>query len=339
MSDKSNVVCLGVDVGTGHICCARSDSDEIRITKNVFLEVDKDDIPTIADISYVESDGGETYVVGTHAFELANMLGQKVSRPMEKGLISPKEINAIDVVTLMIKDLIGETKDKEVYVSFSVPASAIDDDRSIIYHENVFGRIFNKLGVNHTAVNEAMAIIYSECAKEKFTAVAISFGAGMSNCGISFNGMEILKFSTARAGDWIDQQVAADLNMVANRVTSKKEKYMKLKGEVDVKNKKDRRILEALYYYHKALIDYTIKKIIKEFEDKVDIELDDSIPIVISGGTSIPPGFVSLFEQIIMQKELPFEISEVRRARNPLTAVANGLLIRTISDVKTMGGK
>jgi len=337
MIDKLNVICLGVDIGTGHICCARSDSDEIRITKNVFLEVDKDDIPTIADISYVESDSGETYVVGTHAFELANMLGQKVSRPMEKGLISPKEINAIDVITLMIKDLIGETKDKEVYVSFSVPAAAIDDDRSIIYHENVFGRIFNKLGVNHTAVNEAMAIIYSECAKEKFTSVAISFGAGMSNCTIGFNGMEILKFSTARAGDWIDQQVAADLNMVANRVTSKKEKYMKLKGEVDVKNKKDRRILEALYYYHKALIDYTIKNIIAEFDNKVDIELEDPIPIVISGGTSLPPGFVSLFEQIIMQKELPFEISEVRRARNPLTAVANGLLVRTMSDVKTMG--
>ena len=35
--------------------------------------------------------------------------------------------------------------------------------------------------------------------------------------------------------------------------------------------------------------------------------------------------------------KLIFEVSEVRRAGNPLTAVANGLLIRTLADVKGMG--
>ena len=117
MSEEPKVVSVGLDVGTMHLVCVRSDTDDIRVTRNVFLEVDKDDIPDIADISYVESDEGETYVIGSHAFELANMLGQKISRPMEKGLISSKELNAIDVLTLMIKDLIGETKDKEMYCS------------------------------------------------------------------------------------------------------------------------------------------------------------------------------------------------------------------------------
>lgn len=337
MSEESKVVCVGLDCGTMHLVSARSDTDNVRVTRNVFLEVDKDDIPQMADISYIESDEGDAYVIGSHAFELANMLGQKVSRPMEKGLISSSEDNAVDVLTLMIKDLIGETKDKEVYCSFSVPAEAIDDERSVTYHEGVFSRILNTLGVNHTSVNEGMAIIFSECAKEKFSGIGISFGAGMANVAIAYKGIEVLKFSTARAGDWIDQQVAADTGSVPNRVTNKKEKYMKLKGEVNIKNKKDKRMLEALYYYHKALIEYTIKKIIKEFKDKVDIELDDPIPIVVSGGTSLPEGFVSLFEQTIMKSELPFEVSEVRRARNPLTAVANGLLIRTIADVKGMG--
>ena len=95
--------------------------------------------------------------------------------------------------------------------------------------------------------------------------------------------------------------------------------------------------LEALFYYHKALIDYTVREIIKEFEDKVDIELDESIPIVISGGTSLPDGFDDLFSNVISTHELPFEVSEIRRAKNPLTAVANGLLVRTIADVKGMG--
>jgi hypothetical protein len=336
MSEGQKVVCVGLDVGTMHLVCARSDTDEVRVTRNVFLEVDKDNIPSMADISYVESDEGETYVIGTHAFELANMLGQKVSRPMEKGLISSQEINAIDVLTLMVKDLIGETKDKEVYCSYSIPAEAIDEERSVTFHENVFARILSTLGVNHTSVNEAMAIIFSECAKEKFSGIGISFGAGMANVAIAYKGIEVLKFSTARAGDWIDKMVSADTGVVPNRVTNKKEKYMKLKGEVDIKNKKDRRMLEALFYYHKALINYTIKKIIAEFNEKVDIEIDDAIPIVVSGGTSMPEGFVELFKQELLKNELPFEISEVRRAKNPLTAVANGLLVRTIADTKSV---
>lgn len=336
---KDNIVSLGVDCGTMHLCCARSDSKDIRITRNVFLPVEKDDINInqLSNISYVESADGETFIIGSDAFEFANIFGKEVSRPMEKGLISPKEISAIDVLTLMLKDLIGDTKDKEVYCSYSIPAEAIDDGRSITYHENVFARILNSLGVNHTSVNEGMAIIYSECAKENFGGIAISFGAGMANVVVAYKGVEALKFSTARSGDWIDRQVSKDLDMVPNRVTNIKEKYMKLTGAVDVKNKKTRRVLEALFYYHKALIEYTVKKIIKEFEEKVDIEVDEGIPIVISGGTSLPDGFLDLFNNVITSQELPFEVSEIRMARNPLTAVANGLLIRTMADVKDMG--
>ncbi len=124
--------------------------------------------------------------------------------------------------------------------------------------------------------------------------------------------------------------------MIPNRVTSMKEKYMKLSGEVSIKNKKTRRVLEALFYHHEALINYTVKRIIKEFNDKVDIEVDESIPIIVSGGTSMPEGFVSLFKDVISEYDLPFDLSEIRRAKDPLTAVANGLLIRTISDVKGM---
>jgi len=335
---EKSLLSLGVDIGTMHICCASSDSDEINTTRNVFLPLENDDIniSDLSGLSYVKNDDGELYVIGSDAFKYSNIFGKTVSRPMESGLISPKEIDAIDILTLMLKDLVGDVTDKEAYVSYSVPAEAVDEKRSITYHENVFGRIFKSLGINCTSVNEAMAIIYSECAKEQFTGIAISFGAGMCNVAVSFKGVEALTFSTARSGDWIDNEVASSLGMVPNRVTGIKEKYMKLTGESVVKNKKTKRVLEALYYYHKALIEYTVKQIIKEFNDKIDIEIDDTLPIIISGGTSIPKGFVKLFKEVISNYDIPFEISEIRRAKNPLTAVASGLLIRTISDVKNM---
>ena len=335
--NTNNTLCVGLDVGTMNLCSSRSDSDEVKITRNVFLTVDKDDILNqLSKINYVEGPDGDTYIIGSDAFDFANMFGKKVSRPMEKGLISSKEMDAADVLALMIKDLIGDTGDKEVFCSYSIPAEAIDGDRSVTFHENVFARILHSIGINHKAINEAMAIIYSECAKESFSGIGISFGAGMSNVAVSYKGIEALTFSTARGGDWIDHYVAKDLNMIPNRVTNLKERYMQLDGSVELptNKKKNKRVLEALYYYHKALIEYTIKKIIKEFDDKVDIEIDDEIPIVVSGGTSMPKGFVKLFTETLNKYELPFEISEVRRAKNPLTAVSNGLLIRTIADIK-----
>jgi hypothetical protein len=333
------IISIGLDVGTMHLCAARSDKDDVRITRNVFLKIDSDDVQVseLSDISHVEGSDGELYIIGSDAFKYANIFGKEVSRPMERGLISPKEISAIDVLTMMIKDLIGDVKGKEAYCTYSVPAEAIDEGRSITYHENVFARILKSLGINYSSLNEAMAIIYSECAKEKFSGIAISFGAGMANVVVAYKGIQALSFSTARSGDWIDQQTADALGMVPNRVTSIKEKYMRFSGEVEIKNKKTKRVLEALYYYHKALIEYTVKKIIKEFDEKVDIEVDESIPIVISGGTSMPEGFDDMFRDVISGYDLPFEVSEIRRAKNPLTAVANGLLVRTMADVKSMG--
>lgn len=333
---NDNKIACGIDIGTMNLCCSRSDSDEVKITRNVFLTVDKEDILNqLSKINYVEGPD-DTYIIGSDAFDFANMFGKKLSRPMENGLISPKEIDAVDVLTLMVKDLIGVIKDKEVFCSYSIPAPAIDNERSVTYHEKVFGRILHSIGVNYKSVNEAMAVIYSECTKESFSGIGISFGAGMANVAVAYKGIEALTFSTTRSGDWIDNNVAKDLNMVPNRVTSLKERHMQFDISLlqKIKKKTHKRVLEALLYQYENMINYTIKKIIKEFDDKVDVEIDDELPIVISGGTSIPEGFVSLFSERLNQYELPFEISEVRRAKNPLTAVSNGLLVRTIADIK-----
>lgn len=339
VKQKIKKIAIGLDCGTMNLVCSRNDSSKVSITRNVFLKLDPEevDISELSNISYVRSDDGkDLYIVGQDAFQFANIFAKEVSRPMESGLISPKEIDAIDVLTLMIKNLIGSSKDKDIYCSYSVPSESIDKGRSVTYHERVFGRILSSLGVNHTSVNEAMAVIYSECAKEHFSGIAISFGAGLANTVVAYKGIEALSFSTARSGDWIDKNVAESLNMIPNRVTSVKEKNLNLEeGFEKEKNKRTRRILEALQYYYDSLVHYTIKKTIKEFEEKVDIEVEESIPIIISGGTSLPKGFLQLFKETIKRYDLPFSVSRIRMAKNPLTAVSNGLLVKTLSDIKS----
>lgn len=335
VKSKNKTLCIGCDIGTMNLCAARSDNTEIKITRNVFLEINKDEISTsdLSDISYVENDGS-IFIIGADAFRLANIFGKEVSRPMEHGLISSREISAIDVLTIMIQNLLGDVKDKEVYVSYSIPAQAVDEGRSVTYHEKVFGRIFSALGVNYKPINEAMAIIYSECAAEKFSGIAVSFGAGLANLAMAYKGIETFKFSTSRSGDWIDKNTAESLNMVKNRVTGIKEKSLDLQAGFEHEpNKKTRRVLESLFYYYNNMIDYTIKRVIQEFQEKVDVEIDEALPIVISGGTSLPNGFLETFKASIGRYQLPFQVSEIRRAKNPLTAVAEGLLVKTKSDL------
>lgn len=337
MSDK---IALGIDVGTMNLVCTRSDTPEnVNLMRNVFLKLDPDNfnISEMNDISYVKNDEGEIFIIGQDAFRLANIFGHEVSRPMEKGLISQKEIGAIDVLTIMIKNLIGDIEGKDAYCCYSIPAESIDENRSVTYHEKVFGNILNNLNINSSPINEAMAIIYSNCAQEKFSGIALSFGAGMMNCACSFKGIEIMKFSTARSGDWIDKSVAESLGIVPNRVTGVKEKNFDLQmGHLQESNKKTKRILEALHYYYENLISYSIKKIISKFEDDIDTEIEESIPIIISGGTSLPNGFIEMFKEQLNKNKLPFEISEIRRATNPLHAVAQGMLIKCSSDIKKM---
>jgi len=334
---KNKILCLGLDAGTMNIVCARSDSSDIKLTRNVFLQLDQDEISIneLSNISYVKGEDGKLFVIGEDAFKMANIFGHQISRPMQKGLISSEEISAIDVLSLIIKDLIGETKDKEIYCSYSIPAEAIDENRSVTYHTRVFGSILNSLGINHTPVNEAAAIIYSECKNEGFSGVGLSFGAGMVNVCIMYKGVEVLKFSTARSGDWIDENVSQNLGIVQNRVTSIKEKNLNLSdGPIGIKDKKISRVVEALCYYYESLIDYTVKKLIKEFNEKVDIEVDEKLPIVISGGTSLPEGFINLIKENLSKNSLPFEVKEIRRAKDPMTSVSKGLLIKTLADVQ-----
>jgi len=60
--------------------------------------------------------------------------------------------------------------------------------------------------------------------------------------------------------------------------------------------------------------------------------IDKPIPIVLSGGTSMPQGFLDRFVSVLKQDGFPLEISEVRKAGSPLTTTARGCLIAALYD-------
>ena len=333
---------LGVDCGTMNIVLAEQDDDGsvvISNIRNMYLPIDKSQLTGVelSNIDYVETEDS-IFIIGEDAYKFANWFGQEVKRPMSKGLISPDEVDGIDVLTLIIEQLVGKEYSGDVV--YSVPAASLDRQNNITYHEGVFARIFRELGYTCSSFNEAMAIIYSQCRDNKFTGLAFSFGAGMVNVALALKSVPIITFSIARPGDWIDENVAMSLGTVTNRVTSIKEKGTDL-GNFKIGNKKERRLREAIVYYYREVIRYSLEMVTDKLEEATgELELPESMPIIVSGGTSLAKGFLPLFEEVLSEyKDFPLDVSEVKHADDPLSCVAEGLLIRGMMVKKTAESK
>ena len=321
---------VGLDIGTMNIIAARQNKEQINTSslRNVFLKIDKNIIGNFdtGSISHVVVDD-ELFILSEDAYNFANIFSKEVSRPMSKGMISTTEIDAIDILSIMIKELIG-TSDGTGKCVYSVPANPIDREMNIIYHQNVFNRIIEDLGFQTEALNESIAIIYSECVASDFSGIAISFGAGMCNAAVVYKAVPVITFSVAKGGDYIDQNAAISTGTTSNRANLIKETRFDL---TNFNNgiKKDRRVKEALVYYYNSLIDYVARSLIQQL-NSITVELPEHLPMVIAGGTSLATNFVDFFKDKITQHDFPIAISDIQHARNPLTVVAEGCLIKAL---------
>ena len=76
------------------------------------------------------------------------------------------------------------------------------------------------------------------------------------------------------------------------------------------------------------MIEKTVKSIkdgLSESDKKT--RTDKPIDIVIAGGTSSPPGFETLFAEILQQAKLPLAMDKIVRPNDPLYSVDRGCLI------------
>ena len=323
----------GIDIGTMNIVCARrtgADKVETSRVRDAFLDLEAGakKMLKLSGVNFIDRKDDGIIVVGDAALELANVFGREARRPLSKGLISAGEMDALDILGIMIKNLLGEPTVKGEFCFFSVPAAPVDADRDIVYHKGVFERIVTECGFTAISSNEAMAIIYAETAKEGFSGLAISFGSGMCNVALAVNGIEGLMFSVAQGGDWIDEGAAKATGSTQSRMCALKEKGFDLLAP---KSREE----EALALYYKSLIGYCLETIGKEFGKIKDrFALPRPIPIVVSGGTALAGNFLPFFQQTFdsKRKQFPIEVSEIRLATDPMNAVARGLLIQAIQE-------
>jgi hypothetical protein len=327
---------IGLDIGTMNFVAARQTGEKVVIkrVRDVFIDLPLENrrMLRLSNTAFAELDG-RLLVIGDDALQTANLLNREVRRPLQGGMISAGELDAQQVIGLIMKQILGPPQSEGEQCCHSVPAVAIDVPGSdVTYHTAVLGKILHELGYKPKAMNEALAVVYSECPAD-FCGLGISYGSGMTNVCLAYNTMSALEFALGRGGDWIDAGAARSVGGTSAKMCAVKEGNASQSG-IDLMQLKNRDE-EALAFFVQALIDYTLDAIIKEFvRVKRDVLIPKPIPIIISGGTSLAGGFLDKFrERFDMQrKRFPIEISEIRQATDPMTAVATGLLVYARAD-------
>jgi hypothetical protein len=144
----------------------------------------------------------------------------------------------------------------------------------------------------------------------------------MTNVCVVHEGDPLVEFSVTRGGDFIDQSVGHALDVSPSLVQLEKE------AGTDLFNPTTK-IMEAVSVYYTSVISYTMQNISYELKQREkDLPIFRSpVPVVVSGGLTLASGFEKKVETVIKSVNFPIKIGEVRRAQEPMKAVAYGCLL------------
>jgi hypothetical protein len=325
---------VGLDIGTMTVNCAVMGEDDqisIRTQRDAFFDIENDKFArkmlTDNKANYIVSDDKKMlYVIGEEAVNFANIFKKEIRRPLQKGVISTREPEALLMIKTIIVSVLGKPKEPGEICKFSVPAVPIDASYNVIYHENVLKSFIEGAGFKAMPINEGRSVCFSELDEEGFTGLSISIGAGMVNSCLSYMGTPALEFSISRSGDWIDSNSADAIGERTTKMTSVKEAGFDL---LKPKNRHE----QTLSIFYQNFIEYVVKCFEKKLAQTTDVpEFPEPISIVLAGGTSLATSFDKVFKQEIEKIKLPFKIKEIRLAHDQMFAVANGCLNAAISE-------
>jgi hypothetical protein len=325
----------GLDIGTNTIVAGMLDDNkapEFKVQRDAFYrivpktEVNRNSIRISLDkrgANYIVDTDGSYIVVGEDALEIAIERNDVVQRPMMKGVISPKEKASLPMLKLIIETLVGKGEDDDKLI-YSVPAKPTDGSFDILYHSEMMGLYISQLGYTPQPMNEAFAVALSELLDDGLTGICLSYGAGLNNICVVHEGDPLVEFSLIRGGDFIDQSVGRALDVSPSLVQMEKE------AGTDLYNTNSK-IMEAVSVYYSSVINYTVQNIAYELKQRKKSMpmFREPVPIVVSGGLTLAKGFVRKVKEAINNTDFPIKVGEVRRAEEPLKAVANGALLAT----------
>jgi hypothetical protein len=321
---------LGLDVGTSRIVAARSNDKryEYEAQLNAFVTVPYSKLAESLlqkESVFHEVHGAEILVAGNDAQKFAEVFHVETRRPMQNGVLNPKEPHSLAVVRSIITKLVGKAAAEGQKIYFSVPAPVNGEPGSLAYHEASILQILIELGYQATPIEEGLAVVFGELGASNYTGIGISCGSGLCNVCLSVLSVPVISFSVPKGGDFIDSQAALATGDLATRIRVHKEQSFHLNGMGSD------RVKNALTVYYQEMIDNLVEALRDHIATAQRLpKLDQAIPMVLSGGTAAPKGFLDHFGKALRAHDFPVRISELRISADPLNSTARGALMAAL---------
>jgi len=321
---------LGLDVGTSRIVAARSNDKryEYEAQLNAFLTIPYSKLAESLlqkENVFHEVHGPEILVAGNDAQKFAEVFHVETRRPMQNGVLNPKEPHSLAVVQSIITKLVGKAAVEEQKIYFSVPAPTDGVAGSLAYHEASIRQILTGLGYQATPIDEGLAVVFGELGGSNYTGIGISCGSGLCNVCLSVLSVPVISFSVPKAGDFIDSQAALATGDMATRIRVQKEQSFHLNGMGSD------RVKNALTVYYEEMIGNLVDALRDHIATAQRLpKLDQAIPMVLSGGTAAPKGFLDHFGKALREHDFPVRLSELRISADPLNSTARGALMAAL---------
>ncbi len=331
-SNKSSLA-IGLDVGTSRIVAARKTEQGFQYGTqlNAFLTVPpskvtenalkKEGVPHTVESSAI-------WIHGNDSQRFGDLLNTEVRRPMRGGFLNSSEPDSLKVMAELVKLVTGGGAKAGENVCFTVAAPPLGAEPSLTWHEATMKQLLADMGFQSRAINEGLAVVYSELVDCNYTGIGISCGGGLCNVCFSYLSVPMLSFSVPKAGDFIDASAASMSGERANRIRILKEQAFHING------RQPNQLLQVIDVYYDDMIRTLVAALNEGFSNAKNLPpLPRAIPLVLSGGTAAPKGFRERFEKILGESNFPIAISDVRLAEDPLTATSKGALMAALTEM------
>jgi hypothetical protein len=91
------------------------------------------------------------------------------------------------------------------------------------------------------------------------------------------------------------------------------------------------RVNNALTIYYREMIANLVENLRTQVTSTRRLpKLDRSVPLVVSGGTAMPKGFLEQFSAALNASDFPISLSEIRLSIDPLNSTARGALMAAL---------
>lgn len=333
MSNTAASPALGLDVGTSRIVVARRAEKGFRYDSqlNAFVAIPHSKITEgVLNREKVPHTvvGGEIVVHGNESEKFAGLLNAEIRRPMSQGVLDAKEPEGLRMIREILAAMLPSESSERQKLCFTVPAAPLGAENSLTYHEATVRQILGEMGYQPVSLNEGLAVIYGELESSNYTGVGISCGGGLCNVCLAYLSVPVLSFSIPKAGDFIDSSAASVTGERANRIRLSKEDSFHFNGFFADK------IHQVIGVYYDDMIRSLIGTLKEAFARAKNLPtFTRPVPMVLSGGTALPPGFRDRFEKLLWEQEFPIAISEIKLAQDPLYSTAKGALVYALSDL------